>query len=96
MDATTLGILANMGFAAVAFFLIWPAYRDVNKKLLDVIDQNSKALTESASAMKEVAKGQENMQVRMGRMDDRLLVLEEQHKQIRECPLGASREKGGS
>ncbi|MGE5619541.1 MAG: hypothetical protein ACM3US_09825 [Sphingomonadaceae bacterium] len=89
MSVEMMMALAQFGFAAVAFYLVWLAYKDINPRLLEVIQQNSQALAEFAATMKEVVSSQKDLSVRMGKMDDRLLVLEQQHKHGRECPLTA-------
>ena len=89
--------LAQFGFAAVAAAAMWtfvknliPKLIDVNTQLIAIVEQNSRALTETAAALREVVAGQRDQATRLGRMDDRLLVLEEQHKRIAECPFGAT------
>lgn len=95
MSVEMMMALAQFGFAAVAFYLVWLAYKDINPKLLEVIRQNSQALAEFAATMKEVVSSQKDLSVRMGKMDDRLLVLEEQHKHgLRECPLASATREG--
>jgi len=89
-----MALLAQFGFAAIAFYLVWMAYREINPKLIEVIRQNSQALTETAAALREVANSQKETHTRLGRFDDRLIVLEEGLRHgVRECPLGAGRKE---
>ena len=91
MDATILPLLANFGFAAVAFWMVWLAYKEIQPKLLEIIRQNAEAMQRVAGALEQLTRGQDSMQVRLGRLDDRLLLLEEQHKHgVRECPLSST------
>ena len=88
MDATMIATLVNFGFAAIAAYALWTMIRDLIPRLLTVIDQNSHALTESASALRQVISAQSEAATRLGRIDDRLLVLEQQHlRPVRECPF---------
>lgn len=80
--------IAQFGFAAVMAYLLWCSYRDLIPRLMTIIGQNSQALANVASLMHQVVNGQRDAAGRIGRLDDRLLVLEERHKNaIRECPL---------
>jgi hypothetical protein len=90
---TELVALAQFGFSAVAFYLVWMAYKELQPRLMDIIQQNAEALARVAGAMEQVVKGQDEMAIRMGRIDDRLLILEEQHKRVGECPLERSRKE---
>jgi hypothetical protein len=93
--------IGNFGFAIVAAVVLWAAYQklipalmDVNKKLLEVVQQNSIALTRTAEALAQVVEGQREESIRLGRMDDRLLVLEKRHEgAIRECPYSGKEER---
>lgn len=86
--ANELTTLAQFGFAAVAFWMVWVAYREVQPKLLEIIRQNAEAMQRVAGALEQLTKSQDAMHAQLGRLDDRLLLLEEQHKHpTRECPL---------
>ena len=56
----------NFGFAAIAAYALWTMIRDLIPRLLTVIDQNSHALTESASALRQVISAQSEAATRLG------------------------------
>lgn len=88
MDIAIVSSLVNFGFAAIAAYALWTMIRDLIPRLLTVIGQNSQALTESAAALRQVVQAQNDAATRLGRIDDRLLVLEQQHlRPVRECPF---------
>lgn len=93
MDIAIIGVVVNFGFAGIAAYALWTMVSALIPRLLEVIDQNSKALTEAASALRQVVSSQNEAARRLGLIDDRLIVLEQQHlRPIRECPLMESTE----
>ena len=93
--AGELATFAQFGFAALAAGALWLFIQGLVPKLLTIIDQNSQALTRTAEALQKVVEGQQDQATRLGRMDDRLLVLEDQHKYgVRECPLLRDQQEG--
>ena len=88
--------LAQFGFAGLAAAALWTFIKDLVPRLLTIIEQNSQALSRTADALHQVVGGQQEQSMRLGRMDDRLLVLEDQHKYgVRECPLLRDEAGGG-
>jgi hypothetical protein len=89
-----LAIWAQFGFAALAAGALWLFIQRLVPQLLTIIEQNSQALTKTAEALAQVVAGQKDMQMRLGRMDDRLMLLEKQHEgAIRECPYTGQKEE---
>ena len=95
MDIAVITSIANFGFAAVAAYALWtlvnkliPEINVLNSRLVDIVQRNTEAYSEMASALRQSIVSQADTTQRIGRIDDRMLIIDQRLSHpVRECPL---------